>query len=409
MARKKQRSKVKISVEVILALFLLALVAATVCYFLIPEFKKNVDGYFQQVFGGKTPANLAKGEHELRVHYLDVGQGDCIFIEFPDDTVMLIDSGNRNNDDAAYITGYLEERDVTVIDYLMLTHPDSDHVGNMVQVLDAFEVEKAYVPYIEEGVITSNVYNNFVAALNAKTYKTEGGGTAACEIEISQMGELIESENETDEFFMAFLSPSPRGMYEDGEYEKLNAKKNNRVSDDRNGVSPITYLEYMGKRLMFTGDVTGKPAERVMERYNSGVYRNMFPNGEGYYSVDLSGGADVYKVAHHGSRLEGCNSTAFLQFVKPKYAICCVKEGSYNDMPASALKSDLAELGTKLYRTDENGTVVVTVSPDSENIALYLTRQDQTIGKEEEIAAATAYFVGRRKIMVNCGFAAAIA
>lgn len=408
MARKKQRSKVKISVEVILALFLLALVAATVCYFLIPEFKKNVDGYFQQVFGGKTPANLAKGEHELRVHYLDVGQGDCIFIEFPDDTVMLIDSGDRNNDDAAYITGYLEERDVTVIDYLMLTHSDSDHVGNMVQVLDAFEVEKAYVPYIEEGVITSNVYNNFVAALNAETYKTEGGGTAACEIEISQMGELIESENETDKFFMAFLSPSEKNM-PDGEYEKLNSKKPNGDSVAKNAVSPITYLEYMGKRLMFTGDVTGKPAERVMERYNTGVYRNMFPNGEGYYSVDLSGGVDVYKVAHHGSSLDDCNSAAFLQFVNPEYSVISVGADSRYDHPHSDTLANLAELGTKLYRTDENGTVVVTVSPDSENIALYLTRQDQTIGKEEEIAAATAYFVGRRKIMVNCGFAAAIA
>lgn len=406
MARTKKRSKVKISVEVILVLLLILVIAAVACYFLVPEFKKRADDYLQQVFGNKeTPSNLAKGEHDLRVHYLDVGQGDCIFIEFPDDTVMLIDSGDRKNETAEYIVEYLEKLEVEIIDYLMLTHSDADHVGNMVQILEAFEVESAYVPDIDEGVITTNVYRNFITALNAETYTTESGASAECEINKSEMGDLIESENESDVFFMAFLSPSPRGMYEDGEYDELNSKKPSTDSVAKNAVSPITYLEYMGKRLLFTGDVTGEPTERVMERYETGVYRNLFAKKTGgYYSVSFEEGIDVYKVAHHGSRLEGCNSTAFLNFVNPAYAICCVKEGSYNDMPASALMSDLASLGTALYRTDENGTIVVTISP-SAGTTIYLTRQDETVTDSAESAAVAegaAYLVSRRKIMVNC-------
>ena len=308
--------------------------------------------------------------------------------------------------------GYLEDLGVEVIDYLMLTHSDADHAGNMVEILDAFEVEKAYVPDIDEGVIETQTYKNFAEALGRETYTAEGGG-AACEIEISQMGDLIESESETEEFFMAFLSPAPRGMSEEGEYDELNSKKPNKDSAAINAVSPITYLEYMGKRFVFTGDVIGDPAERVMQRYEAGVYDNMFKKGgsegENYYSVDFSAGVDVYKAAHHGSRTHGSNALEFLQFLRPEYAICCVQEGEYNDMPASALLTDLAELGTTLYRTDENGTVVVTVYPETgKELSFYLTRQDQTVGGDA-VAEGAAYFVSRRKIMVNCVFAEAIA
>lgn len=408
----KKRSKIKISIEVIVALVLIALIAAIVCYFALPEFRKRADDYFQAIFGAdERGQNTAKGESELRVHYLDVGQGDSIFIEFPDDTVMLIDSGDRENAVAEYITDYLSDLGVEVIDYLMLTHTDADHVGNMVQVLEAFEVEKAFVPYIEEGVITTKVYTNFVAALEKETYTTEDGGAQPCEIVISQMGELIESENQTDEFFMAFLSPSD---YQDpeGEYYELNhAKKPS--AEQKNAVSPITLLEYMGKKIVFTGDVTGEPAEKVMQRYESGVYNNMFPKrgGETYYAVNLDGGADVYKAAHHGSMTHGSNAAEFIDFIAPKNAVICVGEGNSYNLPDSALLQLFSEREIPVYRTDENGTIVVTVYPEEEKaISLYLTAQEQTAGSTAEAAKeGLAYAVSRRKITVNFAFGAAIA
>ena len=147
MARKK-RSKAKISLEVVLAILLIAIIAAVICYFAVPSFKKMVDDYLQRLVQGNDPGtNDAKGESELRVHYLDVGQGDSILIEFPDDTDMLIDSGDRRNATAEYIETYLKNLGIETLDYLVLTHSDSDHVGNMVQVLEAFEVEKAYTSF----------------------------------------------------------------------------------------------------------------------------------------------------------------------------------------------------------------------------------------------------------------------
>lgn len=408
----KKRSKIKISIEVIVALVLIALIAAIVCYFALPEFRKRADDYFQAIFGAdERGQNTAKGESELRVHYLDVGQGDSIFIEFPDDTVMLIDSGDRENAVAEYITDYLSDLGVEVIDYLMLTHTDADHVGNMVQVLEAFEVEKAFVPYIEEGVITTKVYTNFVAELKKEKYTAEDGGTQRCKIVISQMGELIESENQTDEFFMAFLSPSD---YRDpeGEYYELNHAKS-PSAEQKNAVSPIALLEYMGKKIVFTGDVTGEPAEKVMQRYESGVFNNMFPKhgGETYYAVNLDGGADVYKAAHHGSMTHGSNAAEFIDFIAPKNAVICVGEGNSYNLPDSALLEIFSEREIPVYRTDENGTIVVTVYPEEEKaVSLYLTAQEQTAGSTAEAAKeGLAYAVSRRKITVNFAFGAAIA
>lgn len=412
MARKK-RSKAKISLEVVLAILLIAIIAAVICYFAVPSFKKMVDDYLQRLVQGNDPGtNDAKGESELRVHYLDVGQGDSILIEFPDDTDMLIDSGDRRNATAEYIETYLKNLGIETLDYLMLTHSDSDHVGNMVQVLEAFEVEKAYIPSIDEGVITTDVYNNFYKALKNEKYTTENGSIAECEIVISQMGELIKSENATDKFFMAFLSPSPRGMLEDGEYDVLNSKKPNTNGPDKNAVSPITYLEYMGKKIIFTGDVTGDPAERVMKNYETGVYNNMFPDGNGgYYAVNFENGVDVYKAAHHGSATHGSNSADFINFLNPKYAVISLdSETAANrdwEMPASTLMESFSDIGTSVYRTDLNGTIVVTVYPDAaKGVSLYLGKQDEEVGSVSDgVAQAAACFVAESKIKVNYFYA----
>ena len=206
-------------------------------------------------------------------------------------------------------------------------------------------------------------------------------------------------------FFMAFLSPSPRGMYEDGEYDELNSKKPSRDSVAKNAVSPITYLEYMGKRLLFTGDVTGEPTERVMERYETGVYRNLFAKKTGgYYSVSFEEGIDVYKAAHHGSMTHGSNAAEFIDFIAPKNAVICVGEGNIYNLPDSDLLEIFSEREISVYRTDENGTIVVTISP-SAGTTIYLTRQDETVTDSAESAAVAegaAYLVSRRKIMVNC-------
>ena len=84
------------------------------------------------------------------VHFLSVGQGDCIFINFPDGKIMLIDLGPKDDQVCDYIKEVIKLTDKDKIDYLVLSHPDEDHVSNTEKVLQDFNVDTAYLPFVLE-------------------------------------------------------------------------------------------------------------------------------------------------------------------------------------------------------------------------------------------------------------------
>ena len=81
------------------------------------------------------PKVRARKDGDLRMHFLDVGEGDCSIIEFPDGKVMLVDGGNGAEITATTILRYLNALKIKSIDYVMLTHADSDHCGALDSVL----------------------------------------------------------------------------------------------------------------------------------------------------------------------------------------------------------------------------------------------------------------------------------
>lgn len=81
---------------------------------------------------------------ELIVHYIDVGQGDSILIQFPEDKVALIDGGTREAGDK--LVSYIESLGLKRIDYLIATHPHEDHIGGLPAVIRNFEIGKVFMP-----------------------------------------------------------------------------------------------------------------------------------------------------------------------------------------------------------------------------------------------------------------------
>ncbi len=298
--------------------------------------------------------NEAKGENDLRVHFLDVGQGDSILVELPDDTIMLIDSGDGRNtgptEISKYIVNYLNSLKITTIDYLVVTHSDSDHVGNMWEVLDNFEVEKAYVPDLKNTSITKT-YQYFYEKLQIETYTDENGESQNCEIVNSYISDVIESEKPENNFFIAFLAPTK------DEYSNLN--KTNPSGDDKNGVSPIMFLEYFGKRILFTGDTITAVEEKVISNYKNNYY-NILEGASGKYGVNLEN-IDILKVAHHGGNTSSCED--FLKVINPTYSV--ISSGGEYGHPHEDVLKRLTEVKSKIYRTDLSGTVVASVFPDA--------------------------------------------
>lgn len=355
MARKK---KIKIKGIVITksTAIMMAIVLAfgVVAYFVYEPFRKQVDGFLSSLFSEPNNSlNSAKGENELRFHMIDIGQGDCLFIEFPDDTVMLIDTGEKSNARADKIINYIKNYEKTTIDYFMLTHTDSDHIGNTVAILEAFEVKKAFIPDVENKTITKTYENSYNAII------AEG-----CEVEISSEFDTISSTDPNNVFYFAFLSPW-QSLYND-----LNGTSD-PTSHQKNDVSPIIYLEYMQKRILLTGDVNIAVEDELITHYNDHNFEKFAIGGE-EININLRK-IDILKVAHHGS--EGSSGANFLGVVEPTYSIISAGLGNSYYHPRAEAINRLKNVNSTIYTTVDNGSIQATIKP-------VLPPEEETGGKQ---------------------------
>ena len=237
---------------------------------------------------------------DLKVHFLDVGQGDSIFIELPTNETILIDASIK--DASNKIINYLREENVSKIDYVFATHPHSDHIGGMSAVIKAFDIGQIYMP---KAVTTTKTYENLLLTIKDKNLK----------IKAAKAGNTI---IDTDDLKLVVLAPNQDS------YESLN------------NYSIVLKLTYKEKSFLFMGD-----AETLSEKEITGDVQ-----------------ADVLKVGHHGSRTS--TSQAFLNKVNPSYAVISVGLNNDYKHPHQEVIDRLEKKNIKIYRTDQNGDIIFT-------------------------------------------------
>lgn len=297
---------------------------------------------------------------QLVVHYIDVGQGDCIYIAFPDGTDMLIDCGSQGGS-SKYQTSAISDLKVLnpdgKIDRVMATHSDTDHISYLDEVLSEFQVGNVYMPNIRPK--------------SGKSVKINGRDVMVDSLDESKLVMFRDEDTiDTDsyaEFFIAALSePNCNITLNIGKYEirgqdytftfyclsqkewdirSLKDKKGRPDATQINAVSPIGILEYAGRRLVFTGD-----SNESNEKY----YCETYPYTD----------CDVLKVAHHGS--DGSSRDPFLQHVTCEYAVISAGGKSYGHPAQETLDRLKANGIQKIHRTDKCGNVVLTVSHTGE-------------------------------------------
>lgn len=250
-------------------------------------------------------ANTKSGKDILRIHFLNVGQGDSILIEQSGKN-MLIDGGYRIN--SRSIIKYLKKIGIKKLDYIIATHPHPDHIGGFPKILKNMSVENVVLlkpnPFSKERY--QKKHNDFLNMIQEKN--------------INIIHPDLEKIIRLGESYLEILAPNG------GEYKRVN------------NYSIVTKLVYGDTSFLFTGDA---------ETYSES---EMIKNG---FNVK----ADVLKVGHHGS----CTSSSrqFLKVVSPKYAIISVGFHSFYGQPDKCVLDRLKEVGAKLYRTDKLGTIVV--------------------------------------------------
>ena len=89
---------------------------------------------------------------QLKVHFIDVGQGDAVLAQLPNGQTMLVDAGK--NEDGSTVVAYLQQLGIKQVDYLVGTHPHSDHIGGLPAVIKAFDIGKVYMPRVTHNTET---------------------------------------------------------------------------------------------------------------------------------------------------------------------------------------------------------------------------------------------------------------
>ena len=254
------------------------------------------------LFAPDSNKNTQIDSNKMLVHYIDVGQGDSILIQVNNKN-LLIDAGP--NSDKKKLLNYLSALNLETLDYVIATHPHEDHIGNMDNVINDYNVLAFYSPKVQS---TTKTFEKMVESLKSKNLK----------INVIKKG--------TDSIDL-------------GENTKVTVFSPNKDSyEDLNNYSPVMKIEYGKTSFLFTGDAQ-KDVEKEILATNE----------------DIS--ADVLKVGHHGSSTSTTND--FLKKVNPSLGVISVgQDNSYNHPNDDTIKR-LNENKVTVYRTDKDGTVVL--------------------------------------------------
>ena len=307
---------------------------------------------------------------DLKVYFIDIGQGDCIFIELPDGKNMLIDTGEKRNAGKAKIDKYLrdEKGNKVTIDYCVATHPDSDHIGLMPYVYEQYDVLKSYRPYVysenksasalpyelNKGIKiknSSNIYYDYITNVNAEQTYWE-----FFKDDSDFSNGFTGKDGEIYEYTVNFVMPYADNL---NDYQYFTTP---------NDFSAVIMLEYADRKILFTGDIEYETGKKGAEQSFIREFSTSNPA-----MVDC----DVLKVAHHGS--DSSTSPEFLSLVKPEHSVISCGLSNKHRHPLKSTLDNLVNCGSKIYRTDLQGTIILTI--DSKGIMTFEKQTDKYDGK----------------------------
>ncbi len=247
--------------------------------------------------------------HEMRMHFFDVGQGDSILIESPNGKTMLVDGGVKGA--GQQVVSYIHELGIEKLDVVVATHPDADHIGGLIPVLNSIPIEQFY----DSGKVhTSQTFEEMLSLIDSNNIPYN----------VPKTGDSIALDNELD-------------------VKVLNANEN---ASDNNDASIVLKVTYGNISFLLTGDA-GVALEKEMLQQNVK--------------------ATVLKAGHHGSNTS--SSQSFIQAVQPEVTILSYGKDNKYGHPHAEVVERLQAIGSKIYATAETGTVTVSTDGVSYNVS----------------------------------------
>ncbi len=300
MSRKKKSSAKKL-ISFVIAVIVLLIGAFT---FLNEEIMQLVgNGEGEQSTMGETLDIPDLGETDgkgILFHFINVGQGDAILVTTPEGN-MLVDTSIKGQQDE--LAAYLASVNVTELKYLVLTHPDADHIGNAQYIVENYPVETVYMT---NRAATSKTYTNLITALE----------NSSADVVCPSLGESFDLGG----LRSTFLAPVE-------EY------------DDANEMSLVLKCVYGSNSIMLTGDAEHISEGDMLEKWSKDSFK-----------------CDILKAGHHGS--SSSTTEEFLNAVAPSVAVISCGEGNTYGHPHEETMDRFAERKITVYRTDIDGNIV---------------------------------------------------
>ena len=260
-------------------------------------FYDDIEGYINKYTQDNISDVIVTKPDNLEIYYLDVGQADAILIRHLDNNI-LIDAGN--NADGKLLVDYFKSLGISHFDYVIGTHAHEDHIGGMDDVIDNFKIDHFYMP---DAITTTKTFEDVVDSLSNNKVK-------------------FETPKIADDFNLADL--------------KFKILYVGNDKSDLNNTSIVLKLYYGNTSYLFTGDATSEVEKKIINK-------------------DIK--SDVLKVGHHGSQYS--SSANFISEVHPKYSIISVGKNNDYNHPRDVVLKKLEKVSSSIYRTDNDGTILV--------------------------------------------------
>jgi len=265
------------------------------------------------------PIENSGTEKNMYIYFLDVGQGDCIFIRTPNGKNILIDGGPLDEEyDAGkeIVVPFLKKKNVKYLDTIVATHPHGDHIGGLPSILKAMPVGEV----LDSGfVYPSPFYENFLRTISNKKIPYR----------LVQKDDILKWD---PDLTVKVLSPRRGHFFE-----------------DPNNNSIVIKMNYKNMSFLFTGDAAELSEYDIVSNYRKSELASV-----------------ILKVPHHGSRTS--STDIFLEAVRPEVGIVPVGRFNRFHLPNNGVMKRYADYGIEIHRTDKEGTIFV--STDGETYSL---------------------------------------
>lgn len=240
----------------------------------------------------------------MKIHYIDVGQADCIVVQAPTGETMMIDAGNNDTTTESKIRTYLSANGITRINTVVATHPHADHIGSLDYVINNYGVTKSY----DSGyAYTSTIYTDYKNACTAKGVSV----TAARRGSYFMLGAIR----------CDILSPTSTIV---------------SAPANVNDVSVVLKLTYGSTAFLMQGDAPQFVEQEIMNAYDVNC--------------------DIIKIGHHGSY--SASLPAYIDEATPtKGAVIMCGEGNSYGHPHTETLTTLNARSIPIYRTDQDGAM----------------------------------------------------